>query len=71
MNNLIEALTIMKDYIQSEYSQKFPTHCEHNILTVAADPANIPEDVLEKLSELGFEADHSEGFMFSYRFGSC
>jgi hypothetical protein len=66
MKDLIDALNIFAKYTKAE----FPTHCEHDVLYVVVNPADVvlPED-LEKLKELGFNPD---GDVFkSYRFGSC
>jgi len=71
MNDLIEALTIMKEYIPEGCNLDYPTHCEHDILTVAIDPSNIPKDVLQRLDELGFFPDDELDVMSSFRFGSC
>lgn len=54
MKELIEALQIMLRYFK-DADEKFPTHCEHDILYVwGVDFDKIPlEDVL-RLYELGF-----------------
>lgn len=67
MNELIEALQIMAKYDQP----KFPTHCEHDVLYVAVDPALVSKEDIKKLDDLGFFLDEwGRGFQ-SYRFGSC
>jgi hypothetical protein len=71
MDDLIKALTIMKEYITDEYNKKYPTHCEHAELYVAADPAGIPSDTLKELEDLGFIPDEDTEMMKSYKFGSC
>ena len=67
MSDLIEALTILRKYDDS----RNPTHCEHDVLTVATNPALVSEDDKARLDELGFFVDeHGECFQ-SFRFGSC
>ena len=69
MDNLIRALRIFRKYANPQ----FPTHCEHDVLTVAVDPELVtdPND-LAQLSELGFDPDEENGAGFiSTYFGSC
>jgi len=65
MDDLIEALTIMRKYANPE----FPTHCEHDVLYVNVSPAVISAADLARLKELHFNQDE-DGFYSSY-FGSC
>lgn len=66
MNDLIKALTILSKYIDSE--ERWPTYCEHELFRVNADPADVSEEDIKALEELGFFPDE-ESFI-SYRFGS-
>jgi hypothetical protein len=66
MNDLIKALQIFLKY----GDPKWPTHCEHDVLTVTCDPAVVSEEDLKTLDELGFFPDNDGHFM-SYRFGSA
>ena len=69
MKNLIEALTIFLKYGNPEY----PTHCEHDQLSVLIDPAIVSEEDKKRLDELGFRAGsgaESDTF-YSFRYGSC
>jgi len=67
MDDLIEALTLLRKYASPQY----PTNCEHDTLWVHVKPELVsPEDV-GRLAELGFFPDRDgEGFT-SFRFGSC
>jgi hypothetical protein len=54
MKELIEALQIMLRYFKNA-DEKFPTHCEHDILYVwGVDFDKIPLDDVLRLYELGF-----------------
>lgn len=69
MDDLIEALTIMRKYGNPEW----PTHCEHDQLFVAIDPRLVASEDLLHLEELGFsvgDGDYEHGFV-SFKFGSC
>lgn len=70
MKDLIEALTILAKYIDSE--ERCPTYCEHDVLHVCGvNNEEVSEEDLKRLDELGFFLDEDgEGFM-SFRFGSC
>lgn len=65
MNNLIKALQIFAKYGNVDY----PTHCEHDKLTVCYSPEDFSEEDIAALDELGFHSD-GESF-YSYRFGSA
>ncbi|MCK9557056.1 MAG: hypothetical protein M0R50_03315 [Candidatus Cloacimonetes bacterium] len=67
MDDLIEALTILRKYGNPEH----PTHCEHDELTVAISPEGVSEDDINKLDELGFYAVESMECFCSHKFGSC
>ena len=69
MKDLIEALIILAKYMDSE--QKWPTHCEHDVLYVChIDEEDVSEEDTKRLDELGFHPSEEGGFQ-SYRFGSC
>lgn len=69
MNDLIEALTILSKYANPAY----PTHCEHDVLTVMVDPALVSEEDLKRLEELDFTpgSEYSDEVFTSFRFGSA
>jgi hypothetical protein len=67
MDDLIEALTILRKYGNPE----FPTHCEHDQLTVAISPEGVSEEDIKRLDELGFSANESDECFYSFKFGSC
>ena len=71
MNDLIEALTILRKYHNGTDG---PTHCEHDELRVfGIDTESVSLDDRARLGQLGFFQDESEGgpCFSSYRFGSC
>jgi len=67
MNDLIEALTILAKYV----SHVNPTCCEHDVLYVLVNPAQVTAADRDRLSVLGFLADASEHHFYSHRFGSA
>lgn len=67
MEDLIKALQIFLKY----GNPRNPTHCEHDVMFVAIDPADVSEDDKDKLNDLGFYSDDEDGGFKSYRFGSC
>lgn len=67
MSKLIEALNIFLKYGDSTY----PTHCEHDVLTVAVSPDLVSDEDMAKLDELGFFINEDEECFQSYRYGSC
>ena len=66
MDELIKALTILRRYGNPDY----PTHCEHDQLTVMVDPAAVSPEDLAELERLGF-LPGDEGTFYSFRFGSA
>ena len=71
MKELIEALTILYKYCGDD--NKYPTHCEHDVLYVfGVEPEEVSEEDLKRLEECGFipNEDTGEGFL-SFRYGSC
>lgn len=69
MNDLIKALTILNKYIDSE--DRWPTWCGHDVFGVSVDPADVSEEDIKALEELGFFPDEENESFISYRFGSC
>jgi len=68
MEDLIKAFQIFFKYSQ----EKFPTHCEHDVMYVQVDPNDVSEEDIKELDELGFNADYEDlNNFYSYRFGSC
>lgn len=66
--DLIEALTLLAKGQNNDVS---PLHCEHDTLTVMADPADFTADELARLDILGFIPDHDTATFTSFRFGSA
>lgn len=67
MDDLIEALTLLRKYASPEY----PTNCGHDTLFVNVSPELISAEDTQRLDALGFFPD-SDGYGFmSFRFGSC
>jgi hypothetical protein len=71
MNDLIQALQILSKYGNPE----FPTHCEHDELTITPEirPDDVSEEDKQKLELLGFfvSNDYGHSLFKSFRFGSC
>ena len=67
MKDLVAAFTIFAKYSDAKY----PTHCEHDKLTVCVDPNIVSADDEDALVSLGFHADYDEECFYSFRFGSC
>lgn len=57
--DLIEGLTLLSRGQNNEIS---PTHCEHDQMTVCADPHKFTRDELVKLDSLGFFVSGHTGF---------
>jgi hypothetical protein len=66
--DLLEALEILAKYPSNFTS---PLHCEHDHLTVMADPDQFTDDELIRLERLGFFPKRDEGVFCSFRFGSA
>jgi hypothetical protein len=67
---LIEAFTIFRKYA----NPAFPTHCEHDVLTVVGvDPDEVSAADLDRLEQLSFGVTDEWGYKHfrSYRFGSA
>lgn len=70
MKDLIEALQILLKY----GDPYFPTHCEHDVLTIAEiKPADVSDEDKTRLDELGFHVGNEVGIeeFASFRFGSA
>lgn len=70
MDDLIEALTILRKYLP-ETPGRCPTHCEHDVLYIMdVDPGDVSAEDLARLDTLGFFDGGEDGFQ-SFRFGSA
>jgi len=67
--DLIEALVIMAPPPEGRPGSDLPTHCGHDVLTVMTDPVWYTATEIERLEELGFNAE--DGVFSSSRFGSA
>ena len=80
MEDLIKALQILLKY----GNPKYPTHCEHDELTIhGIEPELISAEDKKELSDLGFEINiegvydeendytPDESKIYSFRYGSC
>ena len=68
MSDLIEALQILLKY----GNPRWPTHCEHGILTICyIDPKDVSQEDISRLEKLGFIISDEEDVFISYRFGSA
>jgi hypothetical protein len=67
--DLIEALNLLATHQNNDTS---PLQCNHEMLTVHADPNAFDLDELKLLADLGFRPYENDGEAFySYRFGSA
>jgi hypothetical protein len=66
MDELISALQILRKYGNPSY----PTHCEHDVLTVLIEYASVSEEDKVLLKEKGF-TENENGFFKSFRYGSA
>lgn len=64
-HRLAEALLIFSKYSDTSW----PTHCEHDQLSVMCSPDKVSDEDMERLDELGFMEDGE--YFYSYRFGSA
>jgi hypothetical protein len=72
MDDLIEALNIMRTYFSGEDRElKWPTHCEHDTLYLAIMWEDLSDEHKVRMDELGFHEDDDTGYAISYKFGSC
>ena len=65
LSRLIQALQIFLKYGDVSY----PTHCEHDVLTVCVDPSKVSDEDKVILKELGFF--ESDDCFQSFRYGSA
>ena len=68
MKELIKALQILSKYVEG-YSEKYPTHCEHDELYVIVNPEKVSDEDIAELDRLGFFPQ--DDCFVSYRYGSC
>jgi hypothetical protein len=66
--DLLEGLALLATNQNNDIS---PFHCEHDTLTVMADPSAFTPEELARLDELGFHADPPNDTFHSFRFGSA
>lgn len=67
LSKLIQAMQIFLKYGDVNY----PTHCEHDVMTVCVDPAKVSDEDKAALDKLGFFVDEGEDCFKSYRYGSA
>lgn len=70
MEDLIKALQILLKY----GNPKYPTHCEHDILTICGiAPSDVSEEDKKELLDLGFFVgdEYGEDAFHSFRYGSA
>lgn len=67
MDDLIEALTILRQY----GNPHSPLNCAHDELTVCISPQLVPAGDREYLDKLGFFVDWGYDCFKSFRFGSA
>ena len=74
MNSLIKALQIFNKYLKkdpSDYHNRYPTSCEHDILIVHVDPDKVSDEDKKMLNQLGFIPDYDLCNFRSMHYGSC
>lgn len=67
MEDLIKALQIFLKYS----NERWPTHCEHDVMYVLVNPQQVSDEDKAELDTLGFIADTDEDHFYSFRFGSA
>jgi hypothetical protein len=68
MKDLIEALQIFIKY----QNVKWPTHCEHDVLSIMdITEDEVSDEDKKRLSELSFEWSDEDDCFQSFRFGSA
>ena len=71
MDDLIEALQIFKKY-QDKIHKKYPTHCEHDVLSImGVNIEDVSDNDIKRVDELGFEWSDEDDCFISFRFGSA
>lgn len=68
MDDLIKALEIFDNYTDSEDIFQ----CEHDVLYVNINAADVSTQDIDRLEELGFTIDEDDlGIFMSFKYGSC
>ena len=67
MDDLIEALKILRKYGNPEY----PTHCEHDVMFINIDYHLVSDEDKIKLDKLGVSHDRDNAKFKSWKFGSA
>lgn len=67
-SDLIEGLTLLAQHPTDTIS---PLHCEHDELTVLADPTAFTDEERARLADLGFRVGDGDECFYSFRFGSA
>lgn len=67
MENLIRAFTIFLKY----GNQKYPTHCEHDVMYVVTPYSSVSKEDRAELKKLGFDKNTEDDGFMSLRYGSC
>lgn len=65
--NLLEAIALLARHPSSYIC---PFHCEHDVLTVMANPEAFTVDEIARLETIGFHPG-DEATFYSYRYGSA
>lgn len=65
---LLEALTILAT---GQCNATSPLHCEHDTLTVMADPKAFTDAQVDQLDGLGFSVDQDDETFYSFKYGSA
>jgi hypothetical protein len=71
MDDLIEALQILKKYQKTQHDKNYPTQCQHDILLVVGVERLLDNADMVRLEELGFYWSDQYDCWSSFRFGSC
>lgn len=68
MDELIESLQILAKYT----TDKYPTHCEHDILMVpSVQWDKLTDEDATSLDKMGWHDSEEYGCVASFRYGSC
>lgn len=66
--DLLAGLTLLARHQNNDSS---PLHCEHDTLTVMADPSAFSAEELAQLDQWGFQPGADGETFYSFRFGSA